>query len=963
MGENVTLGKNEAMTLPISDGEEDFILAPYFLLRIAGLPFTALEQLQCPRTVALIEEILSLEAALDAGRERLLVVLDDFAQHISDRSLQHRCLDLRRAMVRSHGQKMQRLLQETADLFPEPLATALHDWCTQAIRRSELLAAGEPTLQEELITCRQKLRALLRNDDFQRGLLLSSPTLYTELQHYLQTPAHVSNNRSRRAEEGLLAYLIRMMTKPSPYSSFTSTIVGRWLPRHEKAARLTLQNHRQKSVIRFHAGILSSMLNALARRREIRPHLRPALNPTIRRIGEGASFESIEYYMYRRSGSPRSPAYSEHLVRLHLNPLKRAILETIAQGNETLTCQQITRIVCMGEGLSTESAVAEALDALAQRAAITVTLRLPAHEDDKLACVIAELATIPGAWATHIRVMFESLQALLITYADASAEQRCDLLAAIRQNTLDICHEIADDSTWDTPAEIEKTFPNLILEDTTLAPQEVTLGQVDWQPLLADLCVLQSLAPLLEGNKAWQLIGDYLSRQALATAQPVDIMSYHLGLSRAYAHLPLQQEWCLLCPELAQLRDAQRAFTAMVVERLEQVRAQQASILVLNPDEIRLFVRHLPPFLRQRYPLAYFGQLFSQEGRGQMVLNDAWPGPAVACSRFSYLLADQPSYDTFSFTDRIRTYITELGERQHVIYASISETGGFNANIHGPLAPYEIVFPGSISTRKSEEQLSLRDLYVVCDPQMRRPRLFSRSHGSQIAPLHLGFSVADILPPLYQTLVASTSHHPIFNLIALIEARLPEEQKQQSRHYPRIALGNAILSRETWKIPRASLPRREAGESSFDYFLKMNRWRVRSGLPLEGFRRTLSRAEHQMLMQHAYLTRLLERTEERNEHASAASTTARDEQNAISGSCTISSLRARFTALQNSTIRKPFYVNFHNYFLLMLFDSAIQQLPDDHSLTFEEMLPARHQALLHCGSDDYSTEFVVESGS
>src|SRR5262249_45936794 len=102
------------------------------------------------------------------------------------------------------------------------------------------------------------------------------------------------------------------------------------------------------------------------------------------------------------------------------------------------------------------------------------------------------------------------------------------------------------------------------------------------------------------------------------------------------------------------------------------------------------------------------------------------------------------------------------------------------------------------------------------------------------------FSLLQMLPPLYQALVTTTTHYPLFDLITLLESQLSFEEKQQPRHYPRIALGHVILNRESWRIPAAMVPQREAQETSFDYFLKMNRWRVANDLPLTGFRRVVA---------------------------------------------------------------------------------------------------------------------------
>jgi hypothetical protein len=479
------------------------------------------------------------------------------------------------------------------------------------------------------------------------------------------------------------------------------------------------------------------------------------------------------------------------------------------------------------------------------------------------------------------------------------------------------------------------------------------------------LSILQRVAPVLDVETPWHVIMDCLVGESGTDPLAEGLLEHHLRFSRDYAYKRApHMQWHLLYSRLAQLMERRQAFTALVAGRVQQAIARGSKALVLDPAEMRQFIQTLPSFLHQRYALAYFGQLFSEQGNHQMVINFTWPGPGTVFSRFSYLLRmggqaalDATGVDT-PFTAMLRDYVTELGQRHNGVYVSISETSDANVNVHGPLTPYDILFPHSASLRPAEKRLMLRDLQVIHDPQTPRMYLYSQRLGAQVYPVHMGFSVTEILPALYQAMVASTSHYPSFNLVALIEAQLPPAQKNAIRRYPRIALGHAVLNRETWKFPRTCIPQQEAGETAFEYFLKVNRWRRAHDLPVEGFRRVFARSEYQVNIQNAHLTRLLEvgRT------ASLAG-----EANAVIGAegpqgkadATAGVALSDFHELPDA-IRKPFYINFHNYLLVMLFNSAVKTMQEDQTLTLEEMLPAREQLLLRRHNEDYATEFVVE---
>jgi hypothetical protein len=996
------------LTMPtpaLTGAEETMFLAPYFLARVTGLPFTALDKLQCPQTAAIIEEILAIEARQGQQRDQLTEALRKHSEQFIDSPLQHKCLDLRRAIAGQNGKKAHKLLQALAEHLPEALAAELAAWCISAIRRTDLLAAGESTLQTELIACREALRQLLRDDDFQRGLLLSSTTLYTELQHYLSAPAYKMNNRLRRAEEGLLSYLLRTAAKTSPYSTFTSTALGSWRDRDTQPARVDIQDWRKTSVIRFHDGIIAGIIRALSQRPEVRPYLPPMLNTTIRREGEKIAFFVSDKVVPFAVGH-----FRERLIRLRPTPLTRAILDTIEQHGNALTYQEIAARVSSATGTPAQE-VTEAIEHLANRAALYISLPVPDHEDDKLGAIIHQLATIPGEWVAGIRTAYEHIYRLAQACATAPAAERHHLLAEIQQRTRELSYTIGHLQN-EANEEIDKRFRNLVLEDTLLSPEQLTLNRAALHPLLADLQVLQQLTPILDEATMHRLILSCFFEKALyldPQNEASDFIDLYMRLSamreeRAYTngsatHLPqtadassattppsnqstslANMDLQAILPQVAQLIEMRRRFTTLVREHVEQARTHKASRLVLDPAEIRRFTASFPDSWERHYSLAYFGQLFREDGRDQMVVNLSWPGPGPAFSRFSYLLKHTdgtPAEPTL--TDMIRAYVTELGHKRGGIYASIVETAGINVNIRGALTPLEIIYPSSISARLVEELIPLRDIQVSLDSRTRRVQFHSQRLGMPIYPLHMGYSLLYHMPPLYQMLIFPDQHYVEFDLISRIEGQLSPAEKTQVRYYPRISVGHAVLARECWKIPQHLLPQREAGETDFAYFLKVNRWRSALGLPLEGFSRISSRLDRTALRLEAQLEGIIGMHHTPAEGSDTVAETPSSPPGSSLSSQTApanelaehqppdSAADGKFAFLarltENDTVRKPLYVNFHNYLSLILFEQAIEAVEREQSLTFQEMLPTRSQHLLHRGTDSYATEFIIELSS
>ena len=947
--------------------DRDALLAPCFLMRMTGLPLSALDALSFPNTVALIEEILAIESEQAHIRDALLTELRAHAEHFTDKSLQHKGLDLRRAIAAGNGKKALTLLNTIAPHLPEALAREIRQSCERAMRRLDLLAAGDATLRAELTHCRATLRKALRDEEFQRGLLLSSSTLYSELQYYLSTPPDKMNNRLRRAEEGLLSYLVRMAAKTSPFSTFTSTALGFWRDDDTQALRVDLPERQPRSVVRFHTAVMSGILRTLSLRSEIRPHLRPRRNTTIRVDEDG---ERITYFAYDLVPMGSSGRHNERIVRLKLDAIKRALFDAIARSDAQLTYAELVEQVSAVLPAPAEL-VTEALEKLAHHSAVAIKFAIPDNEDDQLGALVAALANIPGAWVAGVHAAYAELYALVNAVADAAPPDRERLLAEIQQRTRAISRAIGHIQP-DTPEDlIDKRFHDLVLEDTVLAPRRLTLARNAWQPLLDDLRALQQFAPILDETIVDQLIVGGLSELASGVesgAMAGDLVDYYarFNTARAHAREVTANRLSMIRPLLRDLYDARSRFTTMLDHWVSGAAQCGARTLTLAPADIQRLTATFPDFLQRDYSIAYFGQLFQQDADHQMVVNLSWSGPGPAFSRFGYLLsaldtrrADAPNA---SFIETVRGYITELGKRRGVAYAALVETAGINVNIHGPMTPLEIVYPNNISAQPADKVLTLRDLSVYHDPKTHELRFFAPRLGQSISPLHMGFAVLDRMPQLYQMMIFTTHHYVDFDLIARIEARLAPEQKERVRHYPRINVGHVVVNRESWKIPQPLLPQREADDSDFQYFLKLNRWRVAHELPVEGFSRVFSRYERGVMRLDARLEGLLGITRS-SVSVDTADQIAADPTPSSAADAGVSSgdnFGRVLRIAENDTIRKPLYVNFHNFLFLSLFTRAVRAVEEGQSLTFEEMLPARDQQLVRPDGEARVSEFVIE---
>ena len=186
---------------------------------------------------------------------------------------------------------------------------------------------------------------------------------------------------------------------------------------------------------------------------------------------------------------------------------------------------------------------------------------------------------------------------------------------------------------------------------------------------------------------------------------------------------------------------------------------------------------------------------------------------------------------------------------------------------------------------------------------------------SQLFQLLEQFTRAEILFPMPLVHAADSLQSP--------DEKGKEEEKKgrKTRIKPRVVYDDRIvLRRKTWHIPREKLPYKTAGESSWDYFLRVDEWRNELQVPDEVF------------------VYVVDRSQTAN---GKDGNKAKEERNA---------------AVSRDDY-KPQYISFKNPFLIGLLEKIIKRVPD--SLKVVEMLP-HSQQLLTIGQDRHITEFTVQ---
>jgi len=233
-----------------------------------------------------------------------------------------------------------------------------------------------------------------------------------------------------------------------------------------------------------------------------------------------------------------------------------------------------------------------------------------------------------------------------------------------------------------------------------------------------------------------------------------------------------------------------------------------------------------------------FMQFFEENGKLKAVINGSFPGFGKMMSRFLHI------FDT-EVTDTIKDWNNKWAD-EDAIFIEDCDASYFNANLHPPLMPYEVWMPGSHNSLTPDKQIPITDFEICFNEKENSLQLNQKSTGKRAYVFDLGFQGHMGRSQLFQLLEKFSRAeylfaHPVLNAVnsklsASSEAKKEEKPEPKIAVLPRVEYQEAIvLQRKTWIVPKVLLPERGPQESDWQYFKKVNLWRINEQIPNEVF--------------------------------------------------------------------------------------------------------------------------------
>ncbi len=902
-------------------------ITPRFLLRVGGMPINYLDELRFTETVQWQDSLLALEHVLHRQKDRLVDVLHAAVNRQKEaQDIRRKLINLKRQIFNMHLPHGTREARANAASLEPDEGALLLEWLDLWERYQQQLALGPAILAAELQEKRKRLKQILDDTDFRKGILLSSTVLDQATTGYLAADAAQLNREARTVERSLLEYLFRTVGKTSPFSTFTPVCVGTIEEQASDATAeddimLELNNVEKHSFTRLNMLVLSRLSNQLLACLDVRHALRV-------RITNGWRLRANHIEYVRRKpvidttdteASLPLDYMQEHVIQLPMSTMLHHIVELLGDGHEEQLGTIIAQLCTREQQPQAETLVEEYLGHLLRLGFLIVpALQVNIHHDRPLTAYRQKVRAIDTAQTDTLADALETIETLVDAYADADVAERREILAQIRLL-------LQQGSIQLSASQRVLNFPKTLLyEDTTLLPERLAISSQTWQETFAHIHELQQILPIFDARLPQKMMtrGYFQARYGVGQRCD-DFFSFADMFNQEFLRL-LQsnagnRSWFdskgnfqghanyFNQPELRQLNEARRA-TAEYMRAAYQALPNGSNELQLGDDFFQTIVS-LVSGLEDFSSSTFLSQFARVNDEPLLIINQVYSGLTLLFSRFAYCLEQD---ERSAIVSALRQTLHGL-QPAGAIFAELK--GGYDAtnlNLHPTFTAYEIVCPGELSARPVEEQISLEDLSIQDDDATGRLRLYSKRLGKEVIPLYLGFLTPRALPEMQQILLSFS--YLTMSPLDLWSGTKVSDPNAPVSYYPRLRYKNVVVQRATWKVQGEILPQRASGQSDTEFYLAVNRWRKSIGLPAKVFLTPIASA-------------------------------SKDAQADKKGN-------------EAAPTYKPLCIDFENYFSILLLEATIRKTSS--AFQFMEMLPLPEQLWFRHNEQAYISEFIFE---
>jgi hypothetical protein len=809
----------------VIDEKKVMEIFPHFIIRISSGEFDRLNSLRLKNTHKYFYEINNYEIKLSSIITNLCNIIYDIVPSIEQKEDRDILIESKRDIYNRRKVSSEAIEKVLNYIKEESL---VKEYCKYIdlieIKKRDL----EKAFVEEKIKVENNFKNLTEEENFKKGLLLSSQELFelAEKKYWIKSPK--KNRTYYSIQQGFSKYISRIYAKTSPFSTFTH--IGFGLIKSNKNKLLIFENEsteEYKSFIELNNYILKHLFNMM---QEIRPFL----------------------YNYQVSVNPSINFNQNNQLKYFTNRGNTEAIQSI---------ENPSTLLALSKFIQTQYSSTKFVDLLdfSQENSDNQKLKIESflkklYQIGFLEFQIGEIYGLNKEWLKNLRkwllsievdddikqkflTFLKTLEYSKDKYAEADSQKRKKLqiraFSAFKSFNQELLKYSSENSSTPKKSEEKETSffsykssnrfsfqPNNIFFEDSLVAQEFQMDKSYISKTIKTLDrFLKLISPFeLQYRKKKALTNYFL--KTYGKEKEIDLLDFYENYQRYGKKIDINSDFRL---------------SKIFIEKINPLKES----INVDLNEIEEFIKNfLKEYGKQNQTSSHsiFLQFYKDKTNSyKSVLNGIYPGFGKMFSRF--LEVDHPATKKM-LSDNIRL----MGSS---IWAENKDASYFNANVHPHIMPYEISIPGGHNNQDRENRINLKNLVVKYCESTSQIILIDRAKDKRVNVFDLSFQAQDGRSDLYQFL-EHFSHVQYFNLGILLnelsnEAHLELENQIKNHEYgavrmPRIELENQIvLSRMSWYIPKEILPIKQANEEQSDYFLKLNRWFLELGLPSDFF--------------------------------------------------------------------------------------------------------------------------------
>ncbi|MBN8703136.1 MAG: lantibiotic dehydratase [Bacteroidetes bacterium] len=306
-------------------------LFPHSIIRISGGPTDDLHKLHVHKTINSIDKAVEIRKKIIDLKNQLNDSLYNTVSSQTDSKVQQNILNVKRDVFNERLNDIEKI-ESIVSYISENEKQNLYSFIELLNQYETLSQKAIEEYASEIEQSQENFKTILSNQDFQKGLILSSQTLLNRIPDYSQKKISEIKKKESQVEQGLVKYLTRMYAKTSPFSTFTNLCHSKTTKDLKLEAPFlkidSTSSHRMISHIRINNFLFQYLRTLLIKNKSISQHFLIRINPTIQK--------KEDHYLYLTNHNN-----VEAFQRIPLNPVIDLFIELISEQSQGIGYKEL----------------------------------------------------------------------------------------------------------------------------------------------------------------------------------------------------------------------------------------------------------------------------------------------------------------------------------------------------------------------------------------------------------------------------------------------------------------------------------------------------------------------------------------------------------------------------------------------------------------------------------------------